>query len=83
MHQSDKNNLQRLVGLSWGVFSPQVGVIQYGSTVVHEFSLGEYQTVEEVVEAARSIDQRGGEETRTALGINVARYPTSHHLGRC
>uniref|UniRef100_A0A8D0A7S5 Integrin subunit alpha 11 n=1 Tax=Sander lucioperca TaxID=283035 RepID=A0A8D0A7S5_SANLU len=52
----------------------QVGVVQYGSTVVHEFSLAEYQTVEEVVEAARSIDQRGGEETRTALGINVARY---------
>ncbi len=52
----------------------QVGVVQYGSTVVHEFGLGDYQTVEEVVEAARSINQRGGEETRTALGINVARY---------
>lgn len=51
----------------------QVGVVQYGSTVVHEFGLGEYQTVDEVVEAARGIDQRGGEETRTALGINVAR----------
>lgn len=63
-------------GLSCGVFWLQVGVIQYGSKVVHEFSLGEYQTVEEVVEAARSIDQRGGEETRTALGINVARYDT-------
>lgn len=58
----------------------QVGVIQYGTTVVHEFSLGEYQTVEEVVEAARSIDQRGGEETRTALGINVARYDTKPSL---
>lgn len=58
------------------LFGPQVGVVQYGSTVVHEFSLGEYQTVEEVVEAARGIDQRGGEETRTALGINVARYDT-------
>lgn len=58
------------------MFWLQVGVIQYGSTVVHEFSLGEYQTVEEVVEAARNIDQRGGEETRTALGINVARYNT-------
>lgn len=56
------------------MFWLQVGVVQYGSTVVHEFNLGEYQTVEEVVEAARSIDQRGGEETRTALGINVARY---------
>uniref|UniRef100_A0A8D0DAI0 Integrin subunit alpha 11 n=1 Tax=Sander lucioperca TaxID=283035 RepID=A0A8D0DAI0_SANLU len=60
----------------------QVGVVQYGSTVVHEFSLAEYQTVEEVVEAARSIDQRGGEETRTALGINVARYVTQSHLPR-
>ncbi|XP_070828481.1 integrin alpha-11 [Chaetodon trifascialis] len=60
----------------------QVGVIQYGSTVVHEFSLGEYQTVEEVVEAARSIDQRGGEETRTALGINVARSEAFKRGGR-
>ncbi|KAK1887249.1 Integrin alpha-11 [Dissostichus eleginoides] len=51
----------------------QVGVVQYGSKVVHEFGLGEYQTVEEVVQAARGIDQRGGEETRTALGINVGR----------
>lgn len=49
-------------------------MVQYGSTVVHEFNLGDYQTVEDVVDAARSIDQRGGEETRTALGINVARY---------
>lgn len=48
-------------------------MVQYGSSVVHEFGLGDYQTVEEVVEAARSIGQRGGEETRTALGINVAR----------
>uniref|UniRef100_A0A672YKB9 Integrin, alpha 11b n=1 Tax=Sphaeramia orbicularis TaxID=375764 RepID=A0A672YKB9_9TELE len=60
----------------------QVGVVQYGSTVVHEFSLGEYQTVEDVVEAARSIDQRGGEETRTALGINVARSEAFKRGGR-
>ncbi|XP_070687528.1 integrin alpha-11 [Pempheris klunzingeri] len=60
----------------------QVGVVQYGSTVVHEFSLGEYQTVEEVVEAARSIDQRGGEETRTALGINVGRSEAFKRGGR-
>lgn len=67
-------------GIGCGVFWPQVGVVQYGSTVVHEFSLGEYETVEEVVEAARSINQRGGEETRTALGINVARYDTESPL---
>ncbi|XP_029952205.1 integrin alpha-11 [Salarias fasciatus] len=60
----------------------QVGVVQYGSTVVHEFSLGEYQTVEDVVEAARSISQRGGEETRTALGINVARTEAFRRGGR-
>uniref|UniRef100_A0A3B3ZQD4 VWFA domain-containing protein n=1 Tax=Periophthalmus magnuspinnatus TaxID=409849 RepID=A0A3B3ZQD4_9GOBI len=60
----------------------QVGVVQYGSSVVHEFGLGEYLTVEDVVEAARSIDQRGGEETRTALGINVARKEAFKRGGR-
>lgn len=63
-------------------------MVQYGSTVVHEFGLGEYHSVEEVVEAARGIDQRGGEETRTALGISVARYgmampPLQDPLGPC
>lgn len=54
-------------------------MVQYGSLVVHEFSLGDYQTVEEVVAAARSIHQRGGEETRTALAIDVARYEPRPH----
>lgn len=65
-----------IVHVDRAVFWLQVGVIQYGSSVVHEFTLDEYQTVEDVVDAARGIDQRGGEETRTALGINVARYDT-------
>ncbi|KAK5927326.1 hypothetical protein CgunFtcFv8_012491 [Champsocephalus gunnari] len=60
----------------------QVGVVQYGSKVVHEFGLGEYQTVEDVVQAARGIDQRGGEETRTALGINVGRSEGFKRGGR-
>uniref|UniRef100_A0AAQ5YZZ1 VWFA domain-containing protein n=1 Tax=Amphiprion ocellaris TaxID=80972 RepID=A0AAQ5YZZ1_AMPOC len=60
----------------------QVGVVQYASTVVHEFSLDEYQTVVDVVEAARNINQRGGEETRTALGINVARSEAFKRGGR-
>ncbi|XP_033934912.1 LOW QUALITY PROTEIN: integrin alpha-11-like, partial [Pseudochaenichthys georgianus] len=60
----------------------QVGVVQYGSKVVHEFGLGEYQTVEEVVQAARGIEQRGGEETRTALGINVGRSEGFKRGGR-
>lgn len=42
--------------------------------MVHEFKLSEYKSVEEVVKRARSIDQRGGEETNTALGISTARY---------
>lgn len=77
MQQLDRNTFTcRIFSVA---FRLQVGVVQYGSTVVHEFSLGEYPTVEEVVEAARRIDQRGGEETRTALGINVARYDLKLH----
>uniref|UniRef100_A0A3P8VRV2 Integrin, alpha 11a n=1 Tax=Cynoglossus semilaevis TaxID=244447 RepID=A0A3P8VRV2_CYNSE len=60
----------------------QVGVVQYGEKVVHEFKLSDYKSVEEVVKRARSIDQRGGEETNTALGINVARSEAFKHGGR-
>lgn len=49
-------------------------MVQYGEKVVTEFQLNDYRSVEEVVKAARQIQQRGGEETNTALGINVARY---------
>lgn len=58
-------------------FAVQVGVVQYGEKVVHEFKLSDYKSVEEVVKRAHSIHQRGGEETNTALGINVARYTVS------
>ncbi|KAI2648648.1 Integrin alpha-11 [Labeo rohita] len=47
------------------------GQIQYGERVVNEFRLDDFRTVEEVVAAAKNIDQRGGEETRTALAINA------------
>uniref|UniRef100_A0A8C9VRU6 Integrin subunit alpha 11 n=1 Tax=Scleropages formosus TaxID=113540 RepID=A0A8C9VRU6_SCLFO len=60
----------------------QVGVVQYGESVVHEFHLNDYRTVEEVVSAARNIQQRGGEETRTALGISVARSQAFKRGGR-
>lgn len=55
----------------------QVGVVQYGEKVVHEFKLSDYKSVKDVVKRAQSIHQRGGEETNTALGINVARYCVS------
>uniref|UniRef100_A0A8C5HRL5 Integrin alpha-11-like n=1 Tax=Gouania willdenowi TaxID=441366 RepID=A0A8C5HRL5_GOUWI len=57
-------------------------IVQYGSSVVHEFSLGDYQTVAEVVQAASTITQRGGEETRTALSIKVARSEAFERGGR-
>lgn len=57
-----------------------MGVVQYGEKVVHEFRLNDYKSVEEVVKRARSIDQRGGEETNTALGISTARYSPSMHI---
>uniref|UniRef100_A0A673KVR7 Integrin alpha-11-like n=1 Tax=Sinocyclocheilus rhinocerous TaxID=307959 RepID=A0A673KVR7_9TELE len=60
----------------------QVGVVQYGARVVNEFRLDDFRTVEEVVEAAKNIDQRGGEETRTALAISEARTQAFKHGGR-
>eukprot|EP00064_Thunnus_orientalis_P015478 superscaffoldBa00002872_g15531 len=60
----------------------QVGVVQYGEKVVHEFKLSDYKSVEEVVKRARSINQRGGEETNTALGINTARSQAFKQGGR-
>lgn len=48
-------------------------MVQYGSRVAHEFRLGEHRTVDEVLQAVADIRQRGGEETRTALAINMAR----------
>uniref|UniRef100_A0A803YFY3 VWFA domain-containing protein n=1 Tax=Meleagris gallopavo TaxID=9103 RepID=A0A803YFY3_MELGA len=51
----------------------QVGIVQYGQTVVHEFYLNTYSTTEEVMAAALRIRQRGGTQTMTALGIDTAR----------
>ena len=51
----------------------QVGVVQYGEDVVHEFHLNDYRSVKDVAEAASHIEQRGGTETQTAFGIEFAR----------
>ncbi|MBN3289577.1 ITA11 protein, partial [Polypterus senegalus] len=59
-----------------------VGVVQYGEEVVHEFNLNDYKTVDEVVQAARHIEQRGGAETRTAFGIEIARSEAFKRGGR-
>uniref|UniRef100_A0A8C3PJI0 Integrin subunit alpha 10 n=1 Tax=Calidris pygmaea TaxID=425635 RepID=A0A8C3PJI0_9CHAR len=50
----------------------QVGVLQYGEEVVHEWVLGRYRTAEEVVEAAKNISRQEGRETRTAFAIHRA-----------
>ncbi|XP_029431014.1 integrin alpha-11 isoform X2 [Rhinatrema bivittatum] len=60
----------------------QVGVVQYGEDVVHEFHLSSFRSVKDVVEAASHIEQRGGTETRTALGIEVARSEAFQKGGR-
>ncbi|XP_077435338.1 integrin alpha-11-like isoform X2 [Vanacampus margaritifer] len=73
-------NILRKVNIGPG--QTQVGVVQYGSRVVHEFHLGEHQTVDEVLQAVADIRQRGGEETRTALAINVARSQAFKRGGR-
>ncbi|XP_058164820.1 integrin alpha-1 [Dasypus novemcinctus] len=51
----------------------QVGIVQYGENVTHEFNLNKYSSTEEVLIAAKKIVQRGGRQTMTALGIDRAR----------
>ncbi|XP_074851686.1 integrin alpha-1 [Carettochelys insculpta] len=51
----------------------QVGIVQYGQEVVHEFNLNTYMTTDKVLIAAKAIRQRGGTQTMTALGIDTAR----------
>ncbi|KAM5264279.1 integrin alpha-1 [Ctenodactylus gundi] len=51
----------------------QVGIVQYGQNVTHEFNLNEYSSTPEVLAAAKKIGQRGGIRTMTALGIDEAR----------
>lgn len=50
----------------------QVGILQYGEVALHEWSLKDYQTTQEVVEAAKNISRQEGRETRTAYAINMA-----------
>lgn len=52
----------------------QVGILQYGEVAVHEWSLKNYQTTQEVVEAAKNISRQEGRETRTAYAIHKAWY---------
>uniref|UniRef100_A0A3Q2Y3S5 VWFA domain-containing protein n=1 Tax=Hippocampus comes TaxID=109280 RepID=A0A3Q2Y3S5_HIPCM len=73
-------NILRKVNIGPG--QTQVGVVQYGSRVAHEFRLGEHRTVDEVLQAVADIRQRGGEETRTALAINMARCAADLNSGR-
>ncbi|KAM8794306.1 integrin alpha-10 [Eudromia elegans] len=50
----------------------QVGVLQYSERAVHEWTLGQFGSAREVVEAARNISRQEGRETRTALAIREA-----------
>ncbi|XP_030043509.1 integrin alpha-10 [Microcaecilia unicolor] len=50
----------------------QVGLLQYAELAVHEWSLSDYQTSEEVLKAARNLSRQEGRETRTAYAIHKA-----------
>ncbi|XP_054847535.1 integrin alpha-10 isoform X2 [Eublepharis macularius] len=50
----------------------QVGVLQYSEVASHEWTLKDYQTAEEVIEAAKNISRQEGLETRTASAIYKA-----------
>lgn len=65
------NNL--LERMDIGPKQTQVGIVQYGENVTHEFNLSTYSSTEEVLVAANKIVQRGGRQTKTALGIDTAR----------
>ncbi|XP_042537168.1 integrin alpha-10 isoform X1 [Dipodomys spectabilis] len=65
--------LRRLVGrLFIDPEQIQVGLVQYGESPAHEWSLGDFRTKEEVVRAARNLSRREGRETKTAQAIMVA-----------
>lgn len=49
-----------------------MGILQYGEVALHEWSLKDYQTTQEVVEAAKNISRQEGRETRTAYAIHKA-----------
>ncbi|CAH2296367.1 integrin alpha-1 [Pelobates cultripes] len=51
----------------------QVGIVQYGENVTHEFYLNTYNSTASVLEASQKIKQRRGSQTMTALGIETAR----------
>uniref|UniRef100_A0A8C8VE95 Integrin alpha-1 n=1 Tax=Pelusios castaneus TaxID=367368 RepID=A0A8C8VE95_9SAUR len=71
---SVKEFLNRLLkNMDIGPQQTQVGIVQYGQVVVHEFNLNTYMTTDDVLIAAKSINQKGGERTMTALGIDTAR----------
>ncbi|XP_037356079.1 integrin alpha-10 [Talpa occidentalis] len=62
--------LRRLVGrLFIDPEQIQVGLLQYGESPVHEWSLGDFRTKEEVVRAARNLSRQEGRETKTAQAI--------------
>ncbi|XP_013364785.1 PREDICTED: integrin alpha-10 isoform X2 [Chinchilla lanigera] len=65
--------LRRLVGrLFIDPEQIQVGLVQYGESPVHEWSLGDFRTKGEVVRAARNLSRQEGRETKTAQAIKVA-----------
>ncbi|XP_077203205.1 integrin alpha-1 [Paroedura picta] len=64
---------QLLKNMNIGPQQTQVGIVQYGENVTHEFNLNSYTTTEDVLVAVNKTIQRKGLQTMTALGIDTAR----------
>lgn len=70
-YPSPSSLLSQNISFGYTLYS-QVGLVQYGENPVHEWSLGDFRTKEEVVKAARNLSRREGRETKTAQAIMVA-----------
>ncbi|XP_073478398.1 LOW QUALITY PROTEIN: integrin alpha-1 [Aquarana catesbeiana] len=65
--------IKLLSGMDISPTQTQVGIVQYGERVAHEFNLNTHSSTKSALDAARKITQLKGNMTLTALGIEKAR----------
>ncbi|XP_040195238.1 integrin alpha-1 [Rana temporaria] len=65
--------IKLLSGMDISPTQTQVGIVQYGERVAHEFNLNTHSSTKSALDAARKITQLRGNMTLTALGIEKAR----------
>ncbi|CAI9544699.1 unnamed protein product [Staurois parvus] len=65
--------IKLLSGMDISPTQTQVGIVQYGANVTHEFNLNTHSTTKSALDAAKKITQLKGDQTQTAHGIETAR----------